>query len=76
MVQCPTSHAATCSIYSSAWQFKIFFQVLTDMMQKKSQIPDYSLHSLKRQNKREMGEKIPTSSCLGGIQELDREIIL
>lgn len=68
MVQCPTSHAATCPTYSSAWQFKIFLQVLTVMIQKKSHMTDYSLHSLKRQNRREMGEKkIPESSFLAVI---------
>lgn len=34
---------------------------------------DYSLHTLKRQIKREMEEKNP---CLAVIWELDREIIL
>lgn len=44
------------------------------MMQKKSHMTDYSLHSLKRQNKREMEEK--KNPCLAVIWELDREIIL
>lgn len=46
------------------------------MMQKKSHKTDYSLYSLNRQNKREMGKKIPKPSCLAVIWELDREIIL
>lgn len=45
-------------------------------MQKKSHKTDYSLYSLNRQNKREMGKKIPKPSCLAVIWELDREIIL
>lgn len=45
-------------------------------MQNKSHMTDYSLHSLKRQNKREVGGKIPKPSCLNVIWELNREIML
>lgn len=77
MVQCPTSHAATCPIYSSAWQFKVFLQVLTVIMQKESHMTFHRpALSLEAQNKRGMGDKNPKPSCSHGIQELDKEIIL
>lgn len=62
--------------YSSAWQFKVFLQVLTVMMQKKSHDRLQPVFSLEIQNRRGMWKKVPKSSCLGGVQELGKEMIL